>query len=132
MATVIKSKKPRNKRVSKKQAINRNTKLKLSLEEFDKQADAEEPEVVEPEVEDVQDIDMVEEPKVEEPEEKPKIDSSVKRIKKRKSDKKVKAGKSSAKKSKWLQHVREFRKLHPEMKYKDVLKLASKTYEKEQ
>ena len=121
MATVIKSKKPRKKRVSKKQA------MKL-LEEFDKQADEKnvqnidteepkvEPKVEEPKVEEVQD---------EEPQEKPK------KVKKKKNDKKIKAGKNSAKKSKWLQHVRGFRKLHPEMKYKDVLKLASKTYERE-
>lgn len=45
-----------------------------------------------------------------------------------KNAKKVTAGKKSAKKNKWLKHVRNFIRTHPAMTYKQALKLASKTY----
>lgn len=50
------------------------------------------------------------------------------RPRKIKNTKRVVAGKKAAKKNKWLKHVKNFIRTHPSMKYKQALKLASKTY----
>lgn len=53
--------------------------------------------------------------------------SKPKKNKKRKREHKPRG---KAKPNPWLEHVKQFRKAHPELKFKDVLKQAKATYKK--
>ena len=44
--------------------------------------------------------------------------------------KKTMENKSKRKPTKWNIHIMDYRKAHPDMKFKDVLKNAAKTYKK--
>jgi len=47
-----------------------------------------------------------------------------------KKDENIKHGGNKKMANKWLEHVKNTQKKHPNMKYKDVLKEAKKSYKK--